>query len=158
MAYTLRNFTSDDAPALCGLTRDAIIKTGAKAYSAQQVSVWSSGHSDPARFVARAKVGHCIYVMADEEGSPVAYALLEPDGHLDMLYCSPAHSGHGLAARLLAHAEEEARKLGLPRVYTEASEFARTAFERAGYTLKGRRDFKLHGVAIHNYAMDKDLT
>ena len=158
MAYTLRPFTTKDAPALCALTLDAIVQTGAKAYSAEQVRVWSSGHDDPARFVARADAGHHIFVMADESDLPVAYALLEPDGHLDMLYCSPAHSGHGLAAKLLAHAEAEARKLGVTRLYTEASELARAAFERAGYTLQGRRDFDLRGVAIHNYAMDKELT
>ena len=30
-------------------------------------------------------------------------------------------------------------------------------FERAGYTVLQRRDFEVHGVAIHNYAMEKEL-
>ena len=158
MAYTLRHFVTGDAPALSELTLDAIRTTGAKAYSPKQVEAWAQGHHDAQRFVARAEEGHRIYVMADEADAPAAYALLEPDGHLDMLYCSPKHTGRGLAARLLAHAEGEARALGLSKLYTEASELARKAFELAGYTVLRRRDFEVHGVAIHNYAMEKELT
>lgn len=87
----------------------------------------------------------------------VAYALLEPDGHLDMLYCASAHAGRGLAARLLSHADEQARSIGVTRLYTEASELARKPFERAGYTVIERRDFELRGIPIHNYAMEKVL-
>lgn len=157
MSHTLRPFTPSDAPALAALTLDAIRTTGALAYSAEQVRVWSRGHSDAGRFVARAKAGHRIYVVTDEVGEPAAYALLEPDGHLDMLYCSPSHTRRGLAGRLLKHAEGQARALGLTKLYTEASELARAPFERAGYSLVKRRDFEIDGVAIHNYAMEKRL-
>lgn len=157
MTYTLRPFEAGDAPALAALTLDAIQTTGARAYSAEQVEAWSAGHIAPERFVARADAGHRIYVMADSSGVPAAYALLEPDGHLDMLYCSPDHAGQGLAGRLLQHVEDVARELGVPRLYTEASELARRPFERAGYRMMERRDFEVRGVAIHNYAMEKRL-
>ena len=87
----------------------------------------------------------------------VAYALLEPDGHLDMLYCAPVHSRKGLADRLLKEAQDAAREMKLKRLYTEASELARVAFERAGYAVQSRRDFEIEGVPIHNYAMEKRL-
>ncbi|WP_298333455.1 GNAT family N-acetyltransferase [uncultured Erythrobacter sp.] len=157
MTNTLRQFKADDAPALASLTVDAIRTIGAQAYSPEQVEVWSMGHITAERFVARAEVGHQIYVIADESDAPVAYALLEPDGHLDMLYCSPTHAGRGLAGQLLMHAEGHARTLGVAMLYTEASELARPAFERAGYRIIRRRDFKLRGVMIHNYAMEKPL-
>jgi putative acetyltransferase len=157
MTYTLRPFEADDAPALSALTLEAIQSIGAQAYSPEQVQVWSSGHTNAERFIARAEAGQHIYVMAEDGGAPAAYALLEPDGHLDMLYCAPSHAGRGLASRLLDHAEEQARNMGVTRLYTEASELARKPFERAGYKLVQRRDFDLHGVAIHNYAMEKPL-
>lgn len=157
MTYTLRPFETGDAKALARLTLDAILQIGPRAYSADQVRVWSKGHHNPERFLDRADSGHLIYVMADEADEPAAYALLEPDGHLDMLYCSPAHAGNGLASRLLAHAEIKARSLGLTKLYTEASELARPAFERAGYGNTQRRDFEIDGVAIHNYGMEKPL-
>jgi putative acetyltransferase len=57
----------------------------------------------------------------------------------------------------LANAEAHASGLGLTRLYTEASEVARSAFTRAGYTMIARRDIALRGVAIHYYAMEKRL-
>ena len=49
----------------------------------------------------------------------------------------------------------------MSRLYTEASELARPAFERAGYVMQHPRDFTIEHdgreVAIHNYAMEKPL-
>lgn len=155
MTYRIRPFEVGDAEALATLTLDAIQSIGTQAYSSEQVRAWSSGHIKAERFLARAEAGHHIYVTVNKSDNCAAYALLEGDGHLDMLYCSPAHAGRGLAGRLLAHAEEQARQMKISRLYTEASELARSAFERAGYTMKHRRDFEISGVAIHNYAMEK---
>ena len=157
MTYTLRPFEAGDASALAALTIDAIRTIGAQGYSAEQVQVWASRHLSPERFIARAEAGHMIFVMADASNVPAAYALLEDDGHLDMLYCAPAHAGRGLARELLIQSERQARELGMTRLYTEASELARPAFANAGYTLSGRREFEIDGVAIHNYAMEKPL-
>ena len=161
MAYIIRDFREDDAPALGLVTREAIVVIGAHAYTPEQVDVWASRHHDATRFVERAGLGHAIWVVVDHADAPVAYALLEPDGHLDMLYCHPDHTRRGLAGELLAHAEMHARGEGLERLYTEASELARPAFERAGYGVTQRRDFEIEGrngpVAIHNYAMEKRL-
>lgn len=98
-----------------------------------------------------------IFVACDTGDEPRAYALLEPDGHLDMLYCHPDHTRKGLANELLAHAEMVAHSEGMKRLFTEASELARPAFERAGYAVMHRRDFEVDGVPIHNYAMEKML-
>jgi len=158
VTYRLRPFDPGDAPALAALTQDAIRSIGAQAYSPAQVRAWISGHITAERFVTRAEAGHRITIAVDEAGTPAAYALLEGDGHLDMLYCAPAHAGRGLAGRLLNDTEEQAREMGSTKLYTEASELARPAFERAGYALIERREFELRGVMIHNYAMEKPLT
>lgn len=158
MTYTLRSFEAGDASALAALTLDAIETIGVEAYTAEQVRVWANRHPSPERFTARAEAGHRILVMVDDaSNAPAAYSLLEGDGHLDMLYCAPAHAGRGLAKELLVQSEKQARELGMAKIYTEASELARPAFEKAGYTLTERRDFEIDGVAIHNYAMEKPL-
>ena len=125
------------------------------------MEAWASRDPGLDRFLERAKAGHLIYVAVDSSDKPAAYALLEPEGHLDMLYCHPEHTRKGLADELLAHAEAQARVLGVSKLYTEASELAQRAFERAGYEAKHRRNFEIEGpsgaVAIHNYAMEKPL-
>jgi len=161
LAYNIRDFEPRDAQALAELTLAAIKSVGSARYSKAQVEAWASRHPGPDRFLERAKAGHLIYVAVDSSDKPAAYALLEPEGHLDMLYCHPEHTRKGLADELLAHAEAQARVLGVSKLYTEASELAQRAFERAGYEAKHRRNFEIEGpsgaVAIHNYAMEKPL-
>jgi len=171
--YGLRLYQEGDARWLAQITLAAIRSVGARRYTAAQVEAWAARHPSPDRFEARAANGAHIQVAIAGIALPVAYALLEKDevssgqapqsadAHLDMLYCHPDHTRKGLADALLAGAEDRAREWGCARLYTEASELARPAFERAGYTVEHRRDFTIESesgpVAIHNYAMEKRL-
>lgn len=157
MTYLIRDFRESDASALAAITLAAIRHVGSRRYSPEQVEVWAARHPGPERFLARSADGEMIFVAAGGDDRPVAYALLVPDGHLDMLYCDPDHTRQGLSDRLLTVGESKAVELGLSRLFTEASELARPAFERAGYKVTHRRDFEIEGVAIHNYAMEKRL-
>jgi len=160
-APAIRAFRESDAAALSALTGAAIRAIGARAYSSEQVAAWAARHPGPERFVASAARGDTILVAVDTGDAPLAYALLEPDGPLDMLYCHSDHAGRGLAGALLPAAEAVARAGGMGRLFTEASELARPVFERTGYALLHRRDFTIGPaeapVAIHNYAMEKRL-
>ncbi|WBY15680.1 GNAT family N-acetyltransferase [Erythrobacteraceae bacterium WH01K] len=161
MAYAIRPYADGDAEALSLVTLAAIATIGPAAYSQEQVAAWSARHIQPERIAGRVAAGDHIFVAVDNDDRPVAYVLLEKDGHVDMLYSHPDHSRLGLAGQLLAAAETKARTLGAARLYTEASELARPAFERAGYQMDERRDFTIeHGnrsVPIHNYAMTKGI-
>ena len=53
--------------------------------------------------------------------------------------------------------EAAARKQGIKRLFTEASELARRLFERKGFAVVERQDLVVCGVAIHNYRMAKAL-
>lgn len=160
--YWLRPFRQGDARALAQVFRAAVRELAARTYTAQQTCAWlgraDTLESDLAR---RAETGSWIMVASDRQGQAVAYVLLEADGHLDHLYCHPDHARRGLALRLLHAAEAHARASGITRLFTEASEPARSVFERAGYRLEHRRDFTIahqgREVAIHNYAMVKPL-
>lgn len=155
--YSFRRFRDADSAALHSLTVDAIRGIGPAGYTAEQIAVWAARHDSPSRLTERASSGSLIFVAVTSDDVPAAFALLEPDGHLDQLYCSPSHSRQGLPDRLLALAEDEARRLKASRLYTEASQLARPSFERAGYQVTHRREFDLDGVIIHNFAMEKPL-
>jgi putative acetyltransferase len=161
MDVTIRRFREGDAEAVAALTLAAIRVTGSRAYSAKQIAAWAARHPGPERFVARAAKGDLIRVAVDDADCPIAYCVLEADGHVDMLYSHPDHAGRGLGRLMLAEAELAARALDITRLFTEASELARPVFERAGYRLLHRRDFTIGPpgapVAIHNYAMEKRL-
>jgi putative acetyltransferase len=157
----IRPFVPEDAPALAELTVAAIAMIGLRAYSIEQVLAWAAHHPSPARFLEGAEAGELILVALADEGAPAAYAILQPQGHLDMLYCHPDHAGKGLASALLAAIDSEALARGLTHITTHASELARPVFERAGYVLLHRRDFTISvgadAVPIHNYAMTKSF-
>lgn len=163
MGYSIRLFRQSDANDLVRVTCAAIETIGRAGYSAAQVAAWAARHPDAERFLARARSGALIWIATDTPDKAVAYCLLEPPvegrAHLDMLYCDPAHTRKGLADLLLAQAEQHARQSGCEAIYTEASELARAAFERAGYLVTQRRDFAIEydgkSVPIHNYAMEK---
>jgi putative acetyltransferase len=161
MDTATRTFRDADAAALADLTLAAIRVTGQRAYKPEQIAAWAGRHPGPDRFIARAAKGDLIRIAVDTDDKPLAYYLLEADGHLDMLYCHPDHSGRGLARTLLTDAEQTARALAIARLFTEASELARPVFERAGYTVLQRRDFTIthqgRDIPIHNYAMEKRL-
>ncbi len=162
MPYSLRPFRSEDARRLSEVFSQSVRIVGAHGYSADQVSAWVAGSAAVGtRALQRMLAGDWVMVAVGSVDDPVAYAILEQDGHLDHLYCHPDHTRQGLADLLLRAAEEQARAWGCSRLYTEASELARTAFERAGYSVTHRRDLTIahagQDVPIHNYAMEKAL-
>ncbi len=153
--YSIRPFETRDAPILTEVFIDAVRGGGARDYDLAQVGVWASSAPSPQRFEDRAQAGDLIWVAVEGSDQPLAYGILEVDGHLDHLYCRSDRTGTGLAAALYDHIEREARALGLTDLFTEASEAARRLFLRKGFVVVHRRDFELQGVAIHNYRMEK---
>lgn len=158
MAYAIRLYRDEDAEAIAAVCAAAIKAIGPRAYSAEQVAAWRSRHPGPQRYRDVVADGAQIVIAADDDNRPVAYALLERDGHLDHLYCHPDHTRRGLADLLLAEAEVMARHWEMKRLFTEASDLARPAFERVGYEVMHKREFAIDGVPIHNWAMAKPLS
>jgi len=161
VAYAIRPYHGDDAPALAQLCLAAIRQIGPHSYSRKQVEAWAARHPGARLYRERIADGAVIFVAADDQGQAAAYILIEPDGHVDRLYNHPQHTRRGLAARLLLQAEAHALSQKIPRLYTEASELARPCFERSGFTVTCRRNFEIayegKNVPIHNYAMEKPL-
>jgi putative acetyltransferase len=156
----IRPYRHSDADTLAALTLAAIRETALRAYSPAQTEAWAARYSVQ-RLLDGAARGDVILVAVDDADHPLAYTVLEQGGHLDMLYCHPAHTGKGLGLALLAAAEAAARGQGVTRLFTEASELARPVFARAGYAMVHRRDFTIASeageVVIHNYAMEKQI-
>lgn len=158
----IRDFREADAPALVAIFRAAIAGLGPRAYSEGQVAAWSARAPSPEIFCQRVGSGASILVALGVSATgaselPIGYALFEPDGHFDHLYCHPDHSGKGVGSSLIQAVEAFARKTSIAQLFTEASEIARPVFEREGFTVSHRRDLDIDGVAIHNYAMIKNL-
>lgn len=152
----VRPFMPADAEALAALFHASVREAGVRDYSVQQVAAWSPSPPDPQDYLTRAG-GRTILVAIDEDGQAVGYGDLEPDGHIDHLYCRPDKIAMGVGSAIYAALEAAARDAGIAMVFVEASESARRLFERRGFSIDGRNDFTINGVTIHNYRMSKRI-
>lgn len=152
----IRSFIAADAQALAELYHAAVHQVGIRDYSPAQVAVWSPAPRPATAYVAQA-ADRVFLVAVSEAGEPVGYGDLEPDGHIDHLYCRPDHAGKGIGAALCSALEAAASASDISFLYVEASEAARRLFERQGFRVEHRRDFEIDGVPIHNYRMTKTL-
>ncbi|MEH3046105.1 GNAT family N-acetyltransferase [Sphingomonas adhaesiva] len=152
----IRRFRPDDADAIADLFHASVRQGGLRHYTAEQVAAWSPARPDPARFVAKA--ADRVFLLAeDDDGTLLGYGDLEPDGHIDHLFCRPDRIGTGVGHALYGAIEAAAREAALPRLYVEASDSALPLFERHGFRVDSRNDMVLNGVAIHNFRMSKAL-
>jgi putative acetyltransferase len=126
-------------------------------YTAAQVKAWAPEPRTAEWAHGEATDGRLILVAANAEDRPVAFIDLEPDGHIDRLFCAPEAAGQGIASRLYDAVEAAARQQGIRSLFTEASELARRVFERKGFTVVQRQDLVIRGVPMHNYRMAKAL-
>ncbi len=152
----VRPFMPSDAEALAALFHASVREAGARDYSAQQVAAWSPSSPDPQDYITRAG-DRTVLVAIDEDGEVIGYGDLEPDGHIDHLYCRPDRIAMGVGSAIYAALEAAARDAGIAMVFVEASESARRLFERRGFSIDARNDFTINGVAIHNYHMSKRI-
>jgi len=153
----IRPYRDTDAGALAEVFERAVRGIGPRDYSPAQIDAWIGREPREARFRAKMADGRRCWVATDDAGRVIAFVDLESDGHIDFLFADPDVAGQGVAARLVDRLEATAREAGMTRLYVEASEAARRFFLKRGYTVQGRRDFEIGGVAIHNYAMERTL-
>ena len=154
---TVRTYQPRDAAGVAEVFYRSVREVARSDYTAEQVQAWVPGPLDVEREHLRSSDGRLVLVAADEHDHVVAFIDLEPDGHIDRLYCAPEAAGQGIASRLYTQLETAARAQGAGRLYTEASELARRFFERKGFAVVERQDKILRGVPIHNYRMAKTL-
>lgn len=150
------HYAAADAEALSVLYAASVRGLGAAAYSPTQVEAWASVAPSAADLHARMADGRFRVVARGD--TPIGFIDVEPDGHIDLFYVAPEAAGKGAASHLYACAEEWAHTNRIDRLYVEASEMVRPFLERRGFVVTARRDFEVAGVAIHNYAMEKQLT
>jgi putative acetyltransferase len=155
---TIRTYQRDDAAGVADVFYRSVHEVAVSDYTADQVRAWVPGRWEAEQEHRRSGDGRLVLVAADERGRVVAFIDLEPDGHIDRLFCAPEAAGRGIASQLYDGIETAAREQGLGRLYTEASELARRFFKRKGFVVLERQDKILRGVPIHNYRMEKTLS
>ena len=152
----IRHFEPSDAEALAVLFHTSVQQLGSRHYTSEQLKAWSASKPDPQNYLRRAS-DRSLLVAIDSMDTVAGYGDLEPDGHIDHIYCRPDLAGTGVGSAVYRAIEVAGRRAGIEVLFVEASEGSRRLFARHGFVTEGRNDFCINGVAIHNYRMSKRL-
>lgn len=146
----IRKAFEADVPTLAALYADAVRSAGPGHYTPEQVEAWAA-FADEAAF--RPFVSRPLTLVAEDDTGPVGFAGLKPDGHVTALYVRPDRMRQGVGAALLGAILDEAARQGVDRLYTEASAFSRSLFERFGFVLDSVERVERRGAWFERYRM-----
>ena len=157
MTVKIRRAVLTDGPQLPALFEDALRLIASRFYSREQIDAWASRaarfrHVFETDFKART-----AWVAEVETGRLLAYLDLEGGEHIDFFYARPEVTRTNITRNMYAALEAAARKEGVKRLTTEASEAAFRFFSKKGFIRTSKNDVIIDGVSIHNYSMAKDL-
>ena len=151
----VRRYTADDCDDTIAIFLAAIREVASRDYSPAEIEAWAKVE-DRAAWAERRTSRPTL--VAEHAGRVIGFSDMEPDGHLDMMFVHPANQGIGVASLLLETVEEEARKQGIGRIFTEASLTARPFFERRGFSTIARQSVEKRGQRLTNFRMEKYIS
>jgi GNAT superfamily N-acetyltransferase len=144
-----------DIPHIQALFRDTVLQVNVRDYTDEQVSVWALQAELDHLWIEKLSETHVLLAILD--GRLAGFGTLTIDCNIEMLYTAVDAQGRGVATRLLAELEAEARRRGYYWLVTDASLTARRVFERNGFELVREQTVELRGAPFTNYKMMKAL-
>jgi len=151
----LRPLLPADVPLLAAIFAASIEQLTGEEYDAGQQAAWAALAEDEDAFGAR--LGGQLTLVATMDGTPVAFASLRGNNHIDMLYVHPAVARQGVASSLVDALEKLARARGAGQLTVDASDTARPLFDRLGYTAQRRNAVAVGSEWLGNISMQKQL-
>ena len=96
-------------------------------------------------------------LIATVQNSPVGFAVLKGNDHVDMLYVHPSVAGQGVGAMLCDALEKLAAARGTKSLSVDASDSALDFFKKRGYVAQRRNSVTINGEWLANTTMQKEL-
>ena len=151
----MRPMLPQDVPLLAEIFRASIEELTGDDYSEAQQEAWAQAADDLEAFGAR--LGGELTLIATHGGSPVGFAALADNVRIDMLYVHPAAAGQGAGSMLCDALEKLAAARATRELSVEASDTARSFFERRGFVARTRNTVSTAGEWLANTTMVKPL-
>lgn len=149
----IRPYQDADLEPLVQLYTASIHTLAAGHYDAAQRAAWGPPAPDLAAW--RQCLGGLQTLVAVDRAQLAGFIAYEPDGHIGLLYVSPAHARRGVASALYARAESALLALGASTIFTEASLVAQPFFEHQGLRITAEQQVERGGQMFRRYAMAK---
>ncbi len=127
----IRKAHPKDAAALHAMHVASIRDLCKSHYSPAQIAAWATGL---ARRGYLKVMDLFEFFLAEDEGRILGFCVLDvPGTELNALYVAPAAARRGVGRRLLAHAEENARREGVHSLKLKSTLNAVSFYEQRGY-------------------------
>lgn len=152
----VRRYTKGEEQVLWALLYDTVHKVNSKDYTLAQIEAWAPSQWDLSQW--RNRLIKTNPFVAEENNQLVGFAELESNGHIDCFYCAHDRQGKGIGSALLKAIEHEATKLGISRLFAEASITAKGFFENKGFSVEGEQTVSQRGESFINYAVSKRIS
>jgi putative acetyltransferase len=151
----LRPFLAEDTPVLAAIFTASIEELTGDDYNETQQEAWASVADDEKEFGKR--LASELTLIATLQNSPVGFASLKGQDHIDMLYVHPGAAGQGVASVLVEALEKLAGARGVKALTVDASDNAERFFAKRGYVGKQRNSVTVNGEWLANTTMRKEL-
>ena len=151
----LRPFLAADTPLVAAIFVAAIQELTGDDYSEAQQQAWASAADDEQQFGS--KLASELTLIAMLQNSPVGFASLKGNDHIDMLYVHPGAVGQGVGALLCDALEKLAGARGASNLTADVSDNAQEFFQKRGYVGKQRNTVTINGEWLANTTMEKAL-
>ena len=151
----LRPFLPTDTPVVAAIFIAAIEELTGDDYSTAQQEAWAGAADDEDTFGKR--LAGELTLIATLQNSPVGFASLKGQDHIDMLYVHPSATGQGVASMLCDALEKLAGGRGAKSLAVDASDNAQPFFAKRGYVAKQRNSITVNGEWLANTTMQKTL-
>ena len=149
----IRPYAESDLVPLVSLFTDAVHALAASRYDQAQLDAWAPTLPDLEAWALRfASVSTLVAEVGTERAGFISY---ESNGHVDLLYTSPAYCRRGVASMLCKHVEAALVANGRTEVFTEASLIARPFFEHHGFRVTEEQSIRLRGAMFRRFGMRK---
>lgn len=151
----IRPYVAADLEAAVQLFTDAVHVGAAYHYDAAQRAAWAPRRADLDFWRSRFEKLHTL--VAERDGQLIGFISHDDDGHIDLLFTSPASARQGVAGALYVRAETTLYARGVRELFTEASLVARPFFERHGFEVIEEETVNRRGVDLARARMRKKL-
>lgn len=151
----IRSAGAEEFERMIEIFHDAVRLTAVADYGVRRVRVWAPDLIDREAWLARFAQRQTFAFEVD--GLMVGFADLDAAGLIDRLFVDPAFGRQGVATRLLAYVETQARTAGLRKLTAGASLTARKVFERSGFRIGVPRVVVRRGEEFVQFPVEKAL-
>lgn len=151
----IRKLEKSDLDSCIELFRNTVHVINAQDYSPTQLNAWAPPVIDQNTFWE--SLSQHIAYIAEYNNQIVGFGDMSYQGYFDRLFVHKDFQRKGIATALIKKLEDEAKALGINKMYAEVSITAKPLAEAFGYHVIKQQIKEFNGESFVNFVMEKKL-